>query len=40
MVAFKKYPYLREMKAKLYTDGAIYASMSGSGSVLYGLFNS
>jgi len=39
IIAFKKYPYLREMKEKLYTDGAIYASMSGSGSVLYGLFN-
>jgi hypothetical protein len=26
------------MKAELYVDGAIYASMTGSGSVLYGVF--
>jgi 4-diphosphocytidyl-2-C-methyl-D-erythritol kinase len=38
--AFLKYPHLEKMKEKLYADGAIYASMSGSGSVLYGVFNS
>jgi 4-diphosphocytidyl-2-C-methyl-D-erythritol kinase len=38
--AFKKYPQLAKMKSQLYTDGALYASMSGSGSVLYGVFNS
>ena len=37
---FSKYPHLEKMKEKLYADGAIYASMSGSGSVLYGVFNS
>ena len=36
--AFVKYPDLKVMKEKLYDEGAIYASMSGSGSVLYGLF--
>jgi len=37
--AFKKHPQLGKMKSQLYTDGAIYASMSGSGSVLYGVFD-
>jgi 4-diphosphocytidyl-2-C-methyl-D-erythritol kinase len=32
---FQKYPQLEKMKEKLYRDGAIYASMSGSGSVIY-----
>jgi 4-diphosphocytidyl-2-C-methyl-D-erythritol kinase len=38
--AFTKHPQLQKMKNQLYADGAIYASMSGSGSVLYGVFNS
>jgi 4-diphosphocytidyl-2-C-methyl-D-erythritol kinase len=37
--AFEKYPQLEIMKAQLYADGAIYASMTGSGSVLYGVFD-
>lgn len=32
---FRKYPVLGEIKAKLYAEGAVYASMSGSGSSLY-----
>ena len=36
--AFENYPKLKKIKEKLYTDGAIYASMTGSGSVLYGVF--
>lgn len=36
---FLKYPVLEKYKKKLYTDGALYASMSGSGSALYGIFN-
>jgi len=36
--AFEKYPQLKKIKEKLYADGAIYASMTGSGSVLYGVF--
>ena len=38
IAAFKKHPKLKLMKEQLYLDGAIYASMSGSGSVLYGVF--
>lgn len=36
--AFQKYPQLAEIKGKLYKEGAIYASMTGSGSTLYGIF--
>ena len=35
--AFKKHPELSKMKTNLYADGAIYASMTGSGSVIYGV---
>lgn len=35
---FKKYPQLCTIKEKLYEQGAVYASMSGSGSTLFGLF--
>lgn len=35
---FPAYPVLNEIKTKLYQQGAIYASMSGSGSTMYGLF--
>ena len=35
---FKMHPELEEIKNKLYELGAEYASMSGSGSALYGIF--
>jgi 4-diphosphocytidyl-2-C-methyl-D-erythritol kinase len=35
---FKNHPQLAEIKNKLYALGAAYASMSGSGSSLYGIF--
>jgi 4-diphosphocytidyl-2-C-methyl-D-erythritol kinase len=35
---FIKYPQLQEIKDSLYSLGAVYASMSGSGSTIYGLF--
>lgn len=35
---FKLFPDLRQIKEELYCHGAIYASMSGSGSAFYGLF--
>jgi 4-diphosphocytidyl-2-C-methyl-D-erythritol kinase len=37
---FPKYPEIRNIKKELYNMGAIYASMSGSGSALYGIFDS
>ena len=36
--AFAKYPELVKIKKKFYEDGAIYSSMTGSGSVVYGMF--
>jgi len=35
---FKKYPLLSDIKTKLYREGAVYASMSGSGSSIFGIF--
>ncbi len=37
-VVFKKYPSLEETQKHLYNRGAIYASMTGTGSTIYGIF--
>ncbi len=37
-VVFREHPILREIKELLYGQGAVFASMSGSGSSIYGLF--
>ena len=35
---FAKFPTIRDVKDKLYELGALYASMSGSGSAFFGIF--
>jgi 4-diphosphocytidyl-2-C-methyl-D-erythritol kinase len=35
---FPRYPVLNKLKNDLYDQGAIYASMTGSGSTIYGIF--
>jgi 4-diphosphocytidyl-2-C-methyl-D-erythritol kinase len=37
-VVFNKYPVIRSIKNKLLELGAVYASMTGSGSAVYGIF--
>ncbi|MDA0193487.1 MAG: 4-(cytidine 5'-diphospho)-2-C-methyl-D-erythritol kinase [Bacteroidetes bacterium] len=37
---FKNHPEIERVKMKLYNEGAIYASMTGSGSIVYGIFES
>ncbi len=36
---FEMHPLIQEIKNKLYGHGAFYASMSGSGSAIYGIFD-
>jgi 4-diphosphocytidyl-2-C-methyl-D-erythritol kinase len=36
---FAKYPVIAEIKEQLYDKGALYASMSGSGSSVFGIFD-
>lgn len=38
MPVFEQHPFLGDVKNELYQQGAIYASMSGSGSTVYGIF--
>lgn len=36
--AFQGHPELKEIKDQLYREGAVYASMTGTGSSVYGIF--
>ena len=36
---FQQYPEIGAIKQQLYSMGAVYASMSGSGSSVFGLFS-
>ena len=36
---FEKYPIIENLKDKLYNNGALYSSMSGSGSSVFGIFD-
>ncbi len=38
-VIFKEYPGIEKIKSTLYNKGAVYASMTGSGSAVYGIFD-
>jgi len=38
-VVFKEYPLLKDIKEKLYYQGAQFALMSGTGSTVYGIFS-
>ncbi|MFZ5554824.1 MAG: 4-(cytidine 5'-diphospho)-2-C-methyl-D-erythritol kinase [Bacteroidota bacterium] len=37
-VAFAKHPEIKKIKEKMYDSGALYSSMTGSGSAVYGIF--
>lgn len=37
---FSTYPLLAQLKSSLYSSGAVYAAMSGSGSTVFGIFDS
>jgi 4-diphosphocytidyl-2-C-methyl-D-erythritol kinase len=37
-IIFQKFPVVKEIKEELYNAGAVYSSMSGSGSTVYGIF--
>lgn len=37
---FEKYPSIGKLKNRLYEEGALYAAMTGSGSAVYGIFES
>lgn len=37
---FQQHPHLAAIKSKLYEQGAVYAAMTGSGSSIFGLFDS
>ena len=36
---FRKYPQIESLKKEFYNSGAVYASMTGSGSTIYGIFD-
>ena len=36
---FEEFPFLRTIKEKLYSAGALFASLTGSGSTLFGIFS-
>ena len=35
---FSKYPEFKRIKNRMYSSGAVYSSLSGSGSAIYGIF--
>ncbi|MEO8853703.1 MAG: 4-(cytidine 5'-diphospho)-2-C-methyl-D-erythritol kinase [Ginsengibacter sp.] len=39
MSAFSKYPSLKKIKENMYASNAVYASMTGTGSTVFGIFD-
>lgn len=37
-ILFPKYPLIRELKSAFYASGALFSSMSGSGSTVFGIY--
>ncbi|MBN2666021.1 MAG: 4-(cytidine 5'-diphospho)-2-C-methyl-D-erythritol kinase [Bacteroidales bacterium] len=38
-ILFPKYPLIKELKSAFYATGAVFSSMSGSGSTVFGIYN-
>ena len=38
-ILFPKYPVIKELKSAFYTSGAVFSSMSGSGSTVFGIYS-
>jgi 4-diphosphocytidyl-2-C-methyl-D-erythritol kinase len=38
-IVFPKYPQIKKIKENMYQQGAVYASMTGTGSTIFGIFN-
>ena len=38
-IVFRQYPLIGDIKRRLYESGALYSSMSGSGSTVYGIYS-
>ncbi|MFZ2338667.1 MAG: 4-(cytidine 5'-diphospho)-2-C-methyl-D-erythritol kinase [Bacteroidales bacterium] len=38
-ILFPKYPLIKELKSAFYTSGAVFSSMSGSGSTVFGIYS-
>jgi len=38
-IVIKEYPHIQKIKDQLYNDGAVFSSVSGSGSSVFGLFD-
>lgn len=38
-ILFPKYPLIKDLKSAFYDSGAVFSSMSGSGSTVFGIYN-
>jgi 4-diphosphocytidyl-2-C-methyl-D-erythritol kinase len=37
-ILFPKYPLIKDLKSAFYDSGAVFSSMSGSGSTVFGIY--